>query len=506
LALTKRTRGLPVFSPLDEWEPFDSRPLADWDFVFVDLEALVEDLHAQQVFKWLGECEEIEAQRKEIQGDATEPVDEDLLPQVPLEPTRPQVYVHEGLFPYTGSRWYAAEVCEWLLQNDRIPVGACRAGLRATRHVPSDVLTKHFATLEAACEDISFECAPERHKKVLEGFQKRGILSMIGLWNCTSQHAWKQIRSNYQVDAGNGVRGRKQLPDGTFMWTASTELVDLYSMAPWGRIALDVEQLRIAQAMAALEKQSQHIRVAGAHVDGVFFLVHTFDWMQVEDEILDANKFPDGKRMFQIKDEPSYKVPTYQQPDPLRQQKLTFTRHVWRRLDIEGNADVEQLVARVKEHNGLLLTGPAGTGKSYTLGFLLQSLPGRQLVMALRHCTAMLICGKTISYFLHKYRRNGGAPAPGTIVIIDEWSEVQLHTWMELARWKLMVVIFILVGDADGQRKPIFDRWQDAMNKKDIRDSQLIHELCGGLRVHLMKYQRGEDEVLFRRYTELYKL
>ena len=81
-------------------------------------------------------------------------------------------------------------------------------------------------------------------------------------------------------------------------------------------------------------------------------------------------------------------------------------------------------------------------------------VPGKHIAMALRHCTAMLMCGKTIAHYLHKYRRKGGAPKPGTIVIIDEWSEVQLHTWIELAQWKLVGVIFIIVADADGQRAP----------------------------------------------------
>ena len=58
---------------------------------------------------------------------------------------------------------------------------------------------------------------------------------------------------------------------------------------------------------------------------------------------------------------------------------------------------------------------------------LMQTIPGKHLAMALRHCTAMLMCGKTIAHYLHKYRRRGGAPKAGTIVIIDEWSEVQLH-------------------------------------------------------------------------------
>jgi len=146
--------------------------------------------------------------------------------------------------------------------------------------------------------------------------------------------------------------------------------------------------------------------------------------------------------------------------------------------------------------------GPIGVRE--LMKALQETVPGKHLAMALRHCTAMLMCGKTIAHYLHKYRGRGGAPKKGTIVIIDEWSEVQLHTWVELAQWKLVGVIFIIVGDADGQRKPIFDSWQDAMNTKDIRKSSLIHELCGGLRVRMSVYRRGVDQSLFDLFTSLY--
>jgi hypothetical protein len=75
---------------------------------------------------------------------------------------------------------------------------------------------------------------------------------------------------------------------------------------------------------------------------------------------------------------------------------------------------------------------------------------------------------------------------------------------VELAQWKLVGVIFIIVGDADGQRKPIFDSWQDAMNTRDMRKSSLIHELCGGLRVRMSVYRRGVDQSLFDIFTSLY--
>ena len=108
-------------------------------------------------------------------------------------------------------------------------------------------------------------------------------------------------------------------------------------------------------------------------------------------------------------------------------------------------------------------------------------------------------------HYLCKYKKKGGAPRPGSIVVIDEISEVQLHMLMEMAQWKMVGVRFILLGDFDGQLKPIFDRWQDAMTKKDIRESQFLHEMCGGLHLRLTKYRRGEDVQLFQRYTALYK-
>ena len=42
------------------------------------------------------------------------------------------------------------------------------------------------------------------------------------------------------------------------------------------------------------------------------------------------------------------------------------------------------------------------------------------------------------------------------------------------------------------------------MKVKDIRDSQFLHELAGGVRVKLTTYRRGTDQQLFDRYYSLY--
>jgi hypothetical protein len=101
-ALAKRERGLPVFCPLDEPEPYISTE--EWDFVYIDMECRV----------------------------------------------------HQGLFPYTGSRWYAAELADYLLERQIMTEQCCKAGLRATRHIPSSELARHIDTLAVISGDKAF--------------------------------------------------------------------------------------------------------------------------------------------------------------------------------------------------------------------------------------------------------------------------------------------------------------------------------------------------------------
>ena len=79
---------------------------------------------------------------------------------------------HQIPFPYTGAKWYCAEVCEWLLVKGIISQGMCKAGFCASRHVPSAVIKGHIDTLRAVCETMGF--ASERE---LKAFQKQGTLS-----------------------------------------------------------------------------------------------------------------------------------------------------------------------------------------------------------------------------------------------------------------------------------------------------------------------------------------
>ena len=362
-ALTKRKRGLPIFSPLDEWEPFSEELLQEADFVFVKIDN----------------------------------------------------YDGMELFPYTGSRWYAAEVCEYMLEKGLINQEDCKAMLRATRHVSGETLQRQLSTIEEVYSHLLF---PSEKKR--KDFVKGCVLSAIGLWNSTKQFSYKQVQSYYEIDAGRGVKQRKRMEDGSFVFTAFTELVGLYSMAPWGRIALDVEQMRIAQAIEAASQNPEHVEVVGAHVDGVFLTCHSIDPVAICDWLVAQHKFADGEPVFQIKDEPVCKVPTWPQDAEHRSQSIDFKKPVWLKIlerDVPDRLQLlELLVAKILERKGLLLSGAAGTGKSFLLRMLMKVLservPGKHLATALRHNTTMLICGKTIAHYLHKYISRGGAPRP----------------------------------------------------------------------------------------------
>jgi hypothetical protein len=223
---------------------------------------------------------------------------------------------------------------------------------------------------------------------------------MIGLWNQCEQHAYKTVHSDYQVDAA-GAKLRRQLDDGSFVWTCCDTIVDLYSMALWGRIALDIEQLRVALALDFL-RGFPAAKVLGVLVDGVMFTWSSFE--AVPDIGL---RFPDGSPVFQLKREPACKIPTWPMSDPERSQALGPTECKWRVLTEEdigkSTGQYQDLAAVARDHGGLMITGFAGTGKTYPVFQLLPALaemfPGKKIIkMALRHAAAMLLGGHTIAH------------------------------------------------------------------------------------------------------------
>ena len=179
-------------------------------------------------------------------------------------------------FPYTGRRFYWKGAVRYMLAKGRIELRHLQAGIRATKHVSPSVLNEAFKTIKELWVHVVYEI------KNWEGFlpdevppgdirsgQKGAILSCIGLWNSIEQCTWRKVKSAYESDAGGPVQRRKQLNDGIFEFSWSVDLVGLRSMRPIGQIALDEEQVRIAEILDIMRpyELTKDITRLGAVVD-----------------------------------------------------------------------------------------------------------------------------------------------------------------------------------------------------------------------------------------------
>jgi hypothetical protein len=247
----------------------------------------------------------------------------------------------------------------------------------------------------------------------------------------------------------------------------------------------------------------------GAHVDGVYFQHIGFDRYQVQ-EAMDKLLYPSGKPMFHIKDEPIQKVPTWEanwlpglapRTEGPRTFEMVSPDKDWRIVDeriYPRDEAQERLAKMIVDNGGGRIRAPGGAGKSYMVPMLRRLIKeqdpnARVLVMTIKHAVkALHEDGKTIAHAKHKYHM-----AQNCWAIIDEDSEVGLSLWADLACWKFTGWKFIIMGDADGQLLPIFDRWSDSMRARDFYTSRFLYDLVNGLQCELKICRRlepGQEE------------
>ena len=326
-------------------------------------------------------------------------------------------------------------------------------------------------------------------------------MSWIGFCNRTENVCWSEVRSAYVEDCPGKITKRQFVGEGMWQFTSQTTIVDTRSMRPFGQIALDWEQCLVDMARRALESLGPRVKTLAWKVDGVYYLNKGFDRDLVRN-MMDGPqfKYPSGVPMFKIKgetpqDEQSViNVPTWKRKKEDRSFKLNIDNAIWRRLtEADGAADPQTYFAEeiVKNGGGLLL-GLGGTGKTEVLKRLdaiLSKKSGNHVIIdesremtqaifcAMRHAAAaQLPQGQTIAHLLHKY-----AKAQNKWLICDEAWEVCLAMIADLARFKLVGWHFVFVGDHEGQMLPMFDRWSDVMNGRNIVNSRLMYDLVNGL-------------------------
>ena len=65
----------------------------------------------------------------------------------------------------------------------------------------------------------------------------------------------------------------------------------------------------------------------------------------------------------------------------------------------------------------------------------------------------------------------------------------------EISRWHLVGCRCVIVEDRIGQFLPIYDIWDVCLH--NLPEGTLMMVLCGGLRIQLDIYKRGQDQTLF---------
>ena len=161
----------------------------------------------------------------------------------------------------------------------------------------------------------------------------------------------------------------------------------------------------------------------------------------------------------------------------------------------------------IKSDKGCLVTGIAGTGKTYFANMLVSELEkqGKKVGVKLAptNKAASHIKGQTIhKYFMtlmlsQNYEKKLLKKLNNfDYIVVDEISMVKevFYRFFTIIRRYAPKIKFIIIGDF-AQFKPVQDSYQGS-----YEDSPALHQLCDGQRVNLTKCRRSDDE-LFSLYS-----
>ena len=127
----------------------------------------------------------------------------------------------------------------------------------------------------------------------------------------------------YQSDASDGNITKITYPDGQPMvMHMPTDLVDNRTWLDKGLIALYVEQMRMGQLGAALNKYvtdwaAPLITIHGGHIDGIFYTSKLMDEDMIDDDLRQFT-LTNGEPAFQIKRGSKHVIPSLPQKPPVQ--------------------------------------------------------------------------------------------------------------------------------------------------------------------------------------------
>ena len=378
-----------------------------------------------------------------------------------------------------------------------------RAGVKASAHISVDRYKQACDRLRSCVErtkDIYPEWKDVNGKDLDDPAKlaKYAVLMMIGIMNKTDFTRCTCTVSECSDDhPGRVDRASKVDEEGTLWRFASyTERGSLHGCTrPLGAIALHMEKARMAWLEWRLKLVG--VELHSAHVDEIFFKMHTYanPWTRVKPP--DQVRYSDGTPVYRFVpySETRKEVPEgirHPQPEELPRPEV-IVAYQW---EVLRNPSAGELKEAVLHHQGCMVEGIAGSGKSTSLKELIVELEreGMKCIkLSYTHDASQEIGGQdgdTILHFL-KDHPTTLPNASSTWIIIDEAPTCPLKLFPLLHNFKKFLGARIICCGDWGQNKPLNCIWDKNFEKSETCYS--MWDMCGGLRVELTECRRSDQ-------------
>jgi hypothetical protein len=488
LALYNAT-ALPVYTPLDDIQPVGpGKPLPD--FVYVNKPVSITDL--------------------------------------------PSLLTH---LPYTGPAWYARVAIEYCLHTHRLVWDDLEWGLNASGRVSGEDVRAALDAMEAAWEGVELNSKRDP--------MKDAVNKTVGFYGIAPGGVQISASMSYVDEHTKGGRFRADFDafelKGLTVRSTVVEQIDPGSYRPLFDLCLCTEHTRLAQAHQAIQAISKVQRLPITFlmvtVDGIFWkkprknvtadLIEnvitgaTFEQLpRLEDYLRDTLSQPEPQQK-RLRTAELYPLMACRQcPDPVFRvehprseqhlrgvyelDKVTRDWHFEPPVRQWRDLSQEEAVERVLNGESLFVQGLAGTGKSYLIRDLIQTLEAqgkRCKAVAKTHAAAAVAQGATADHFAWKNIREGGTNCD--VMWVDEVSmlDIELLCDMNHLSYRDPPVQWILSGDFN-QYPPFFNGFRGSPVTKSFEDSMLLRLLAGHNRLTLTTCRRS-DAALFGFYASL---
>jgi len=527
-ALYENVYPIPVYSPVDTIEPFNGE-LAD--YMWVDKGVPQAHRAATRSQSYRNKADESDQQKVD----------------------------HSNMFaclPYQGPRWYFRPLVEFMLDRKIIGLKHILWSLQATTHLKPDFFRAPFDELKRLWQLAGSEASA-----------KFAFNSLFGVWAMYDPGKYKVLSTDRLDDVlpyGEWCE-RKFITDTNFWlrqpilqrympemdpeepsqyhhfqdYIFKTEQLKTTSMRPIHQMCLDMEQLRLAQAICVARRVCESRQLCATRVDALFFqparcqlenIKKKFESLTYADlHTVHMPPQPRGqKRLAELQLQPNpsnakvFKFETVSDEMAKKQSLVSGGKKADYAVPVvEGELSVnpempwiehpeEKAMELVLSNNSIFIEGLAGTGKStLTKEFVkaLEERGDRVMCCAFTHVAAKNIGGCTLHHFAHKYIFHGSYTG---WLIVDEVGQLTLPLIAALNRLLLneqagQPVRFILLGDFRGQLLAIKNSWRGQLveDKDYLRNSALFKRLAGHNKVTLTACRRSDDPDLFKFYASL---